>query len=132
MDTEAQGRFQRAFDVVRDCGGYVDADIAKIEDSELMGMSVEADIDSNGSEVLTYKHFYEKPNTHGSCGAFGRIILREDATDKTFLFDAYRHPQRDGDAFDYRPKIEPAMPENLFVLDHIETALGRMMLLEDK
>lgn len=132
MDKEAQVRFQRAFDVVRDCGGYVDADIAKIENSELTGVSVEADIDGNGSEVLTYKHFYEKPNAHGSCGLFGRIILREDTTDRTFLLDAYRHSQRDGDAFDYRPKIEPVLPENLFVLEQVEVALGRMMLLEDE
>lgn len=132
MDTEAQVRFQRAFDVVRDCGGYVDADIAKIEDSQLMGISVEADVDGNGSEVLTYKHFYDKPNAHSSCGIFGRIILRPDTTDKTFLFEAYRFSQRDGDAFDYLPKAEPVVPENLFVLGRVEMALGRMMLLENE
>lgn len=132
MDKEAQGRFQRAFDVVRDCGGYVDADIAKIEDSELLGVSVETDIDNNGSEVLTYKHFYDKPDTQGSCGLFGRIILREDTADRTFVLDAYRYSQKDGDAFDYLPKAEPVVPENLFVLNRIEMALGRMMLLEDE
>lgn len=132
MDKEAQGRFQRAFDVVRDCGGYVDADIAKTEDAQLTGVSVEADIDGNGSEVLTYKQFYEKPDAQGSCGIFGRIILRENATDRTFLLNAYRYSQRDGDAFDYRPKAEPVLPENLFIIERVESALGQMMLLEDE
>lgn len=133
MSEETQDRFQRAFDVVRDCGGYVDADIAEVEDEALMGVSVEADLDADGSEILTYRHFYEEEDARGRQGMFGRIVLEEDS-ERVFLLDAYRFPRNEGCTYEYRPARLSAHVEGKgeYVLGFVEAALGRMMLLEEE
>ncbi len=122
------GRFQRAYDAVADFGGYVDADIAGVTDAGLAGISVETDRDMHGSEMVTLRHYYEEDTPHGACGRFARFVVLSNGIENAELYETFRDPGKEGDAYRYLPARETTTKEQILGL--IEAALGRMSLLE--